>query len=46
VTILNVRDACDLSVQSPLLSCLQSKNVHVKIYKTIILPVVLNGHEF
>jgi hypothetical protein len=29
----------------PLLSCLLSKNLIIKIYKTIILSVVLNGRE-
>jgi hypothetical protein len=33
------------SVQSLLSSCLLSRNVQVKIYKTIILPVVLYGCE-
>jgi hypothetical protein len=33
------------SAQSLLSSCLLSRNVKVKIYKTIILPVVLYGCE-
>jgi hypothetical protein len=37
---LNSGNACYHSVQS-LLSCLLSRNIEVKIYKTIILPVVL-----
>jgi hypothetical protein len=38
---LNSGNACYLSVQSLLLSRLMFRNVKVKIYKTIILPVVL-----
>jgi hypothetical protein len=38
---LNLGNACYHSVQSLLSSCLLSRNVKVKIYKTIILPVVL-----
>jgi hypothetical protein len=38
---LNSENACNHSVQSLLLSCLLSRNVKIKIYKTIILPVVL-----
>jgi hypothetical protein len=38
---LNSGNACCHSVQSLLSSCLLSRNVKVKIYKTIILPVVL-----
>jgi hypothetical protein len=42
---LNSRNACYHSVQS-LLSChLLSKNLKIRIYKTIILPVVLYGSE-
>jgi hypothetical protein len=37
--------ACYYSVQSLLSSHLMSRNVKVKIYKTIILPVVLYGYE-
>jgi hypothetical protein len=40
---LNSGNACYHSVQSLLLSRLLSRNVKVKIYKTIILPVVLYG---
>jgi hypothetical protein len=32
-------------VQNLLTSCLLSKNVKIKIYRTIILPVVLYGRE-
>jgi hypothetical protein len=42
---LNSGNACCHSVQSHLSSHLLSRNVKVKIYKTIILPVVLYGHE-
>jgi hypothetical protein len=42
---LNLGNACYHSVQSLLSSCLLSRNVKVKIYKTIILPVVLYGCE-
>jgi hypothetical protein len=38
-------NACYHSVQSLLSSRLLSTNVNVKIYKTIILPVVLYGYE-
>jgi hypothetical protein len=34
-------NACYRSVQSLLSSCLLSRNVKVKIYKTIIMPVTL-----
>jgi hypothetical protein len=44
-TRLNSVNACYHSVQSLLSSCLLSRNVKVKIYKTIILPVVLYGCE-
>jgi hypothetical protein len=40
---LNSGNACYHSVQSLLSSRLLSRNVKVKIYKTIILPVVLYG---
>jgi hypothetical protein len=36
-------NACYLSVQNFLSSCLLSKNLKIRIYKTIILPVVLYG---
>jgi hypothetical protein len=42
---LNLGNACYHSVQSLLSSHLLSRNVKVKIYKTIILPVVLYGCE-
>jgi hypothetical protein len=42
---LNSESACYRLVQSLLSSCLLSRNVKVKIYKTIILPVVLYGCE-
>jgi hypothetical protein len=40
---LNSGNACYHSVQSLLSSCLLSRNIKVKIYKTVILPVVLYG---
>jgi hypothetical protein len=40
---LNSGNACYHSVQKRLSSCLLSKNVRVRIYKNIILPVVLYG---
>jgi hypothetical protein len=42
---LNSGNACYHSVQSLLSSHLLSRNVKVKIYKTITLPVVLYGCE-
>jgi hypothetical protein len=42
---LNTGNACYHSVQSLLSSRLWSRNINVKIYKTIILPVVLYGCE-
>jgi hypothetical protein len=42
---LNSGNACYLSVKSLWSSRLLSRNVKVKIYKTIILPVVLYGCE-
>jgi hypothetical protein len=42
---LNSGNACYHSVQNLLSSLLLSKNVKVRIYKTIILPVVLHGCE-
>jgi hypothetical protein len=41
---LNLGNACYHSVQSLLSSRLLSRNVKVKIYKTMILPVVLYGY--
>jgi hypothetical protein len=40
---LNSENACCHSVQSLLSSRLLFRNVKVKIYKTIILPVILYG---
>jgi hypothetical protein len=40
---INSENACYLSVQSLLSSHLLSRNIEVKKYKTIILPVVLYG---
>jgi hypothetical protein len=42
---LNSGNACNHSVQNLLSFCLLSRNVKVKIYKTITLPVVLYGCE-
>jgi hypothetical protein len=42
---LNSGNACYYSVQNLLSSRLMSKNVKNKIYKTVILPVVLYGCE-
>jgi hypothetical protein len=42
---LNSGNACYHSVQSLLSSRLLSRNVKVKIYKTIILPVIMYGSE-
>jgi hypothetical protein len=41
----NSGNACYHSVQNLLFSCLLSKNIKIRIYKTIILPVVLYGRE-
>ena len=38
-------NACHHSVQNRLSSSLQSKNIEIKIYRNIILPVVLYGCE-
>ena len=38
-------NACYHSVQNLLSSRLLSKNLKIKVYRTIILPVVLYGHE-
>jgi hypothetical protein len=40
---LNSGNACYYSVQNILSSHLISKNLKIKIYKTVILPVVLYG---
>jgi len=42
---LKSRDACCHSVQNLLSASLLSKNLKIKIYRNIILPVVLNGNE-
>ena len=44
-TVLKLGNACYYSVQNLLSSRLLSKNVKIKIYRTIILPVVLYGCE-
>ena len=38
-------NACYISVQNLLSSSLQSRNLKVQIYRTLILPVVLYGYE-
>jgi hypothetical protein len=38
-------NACYYSVQNLLCSSLMSKNLKIKIYRTIILPVVLYGYD-
>jgi hypothetical protein len=40
---LNSGNACYYSVQNLFSSCLISKNLKIKLYKTLILPVVLYG---
>jgi len=42
---LNSWNVCYYSVQTVLSSCLISKNLNIKIYKTVILPDVLYGCE-
>jgi len=42
---LKLRNACYYSVQNILSSSLLSKNLKIKIHRTIILPVVLYGCE-
>ncbi|KAJ4428760.1 hypothetical protein ANN_25753 [Periplaneta americana] len=42
---INMGNACYYSVEKLLSSCLLSKNLKVRIYKTVILPVVLYGCE-
>jgi len=42
---LKLGNACNHSVQNLLSSSLLSKNLKIKIYRTIILPVVLYGCE-
>ncbi|KAJ4447060.1 hypothetical protein ANN_09049 [Periplaneta americana] len=43
--IINMGNACYYSVEKLLSSSLLSKNLKVRIYKTVILPVVLYGCE-
>jgi hypothetical protein len=50
ITIMSKRrlysgNACNHTVQTLLFSRLLSKNIKIRIYKTIILPVVLYGYE-
>jgi hypothetical protein len=40
---LNSGKACYCSVQNLLFSCLMSKNIEIRLYETIILPMVLYG---
>jgi hypothetical protein len=42
---LNSGDACYHSLQNILCSCLLSKNVKIKLYESVILPLVLYGCE-
>ena len=42
---LKLEDACYYSVQNLFFSSLLSKNLKIKIYRTLILPVVLYGCE-
>jgi len=42
---LKLWNACYYSVQNPLSSSLLSKTLKIKIYRTLILPVVLYGCE-
>jgi hypothetical protein len=42
---LNSGNACHYSVQNPFSSRLILKNIKIKIYRTVILPVVLFGCE-
>jgi hypothetical protein len=44
-SILNSGNACYHSVQNLFSSRLISKNLKIKIYKTVILPVVLYGYK-
>jgi hypothetical protein len=41
----NSGNSCYHSVQNHISSCLLSKNVEIRIYKTVILPVALYGCE-
>jgi len=42
---LNLGNACHHSIQNLLSSCLPSKNLKIKIYKTVILFTVVYGCE-
>jgi hypothetical protein len=42
---LNSENACYHSVHNPSSSCLLSKDIKIKIYKTVLLPVGLYGCE-
>jgi len=42
---LRQRNVCHHSVQNLLSSSLRSKNLNIKIYRTIILPFVVYGCE-
>ena len=42
---LRLGNTCYYLVQNLLSSSLRSKNLKIKLYRTIILPVVLNGCE-
>jgi hypothetical protein len=42
---LNSGNACYCLVQNLLSSCLLPKDVYIQIYISIILPIVLYGHE-
>jgi hypothetical protein len=43
-SILSLGNACYHSVQNFLSSCLLSKSLRIKVYKTVIVPVVLCGY--
>ena len=45
VVVISSGNACYHSVQNLLSSRLLSKNLKIKIYRTIILPVILYGCE-
>jgi hypothetical protein len=40
---LNLGNTCYHSAQNLLFSCLLSENIKIRIYKTIMLPVILYG---
>jgi hypothetical protein len=42
---MNSSNACYRSVQNVLSSCLLSRSVNIRVYKIIILPVILYGFE-